>query len=423
MIKFLFKGVIRDSHRSRFPIIIVIIGVLLTVLGSCWLKGVMGDMVDFNARYYTGHVKVVTRAFAENLDQMPLDLALVDIASLKQELSGLAPDMQWISRIRFGGLLDVPDAKGETRAQGPVMGLAVDFSPESGEVSRLNIAKSLVAGRLPLNQDEALISHELAGKMALEPGDVVTLIGSTMYGGLTMTNYRFAGTVRFGIHAMDRGAVIVRLEDARMALDMDDAATAILGYFGGGRYSETRAQNLSDRFNASLAGEKDEFSPQMMPLSRQDGLHEWIEYAGSMSGMLVTLFVLVMSLVLWNAGLLGGLRRYGEVGVRLAIGEHKGHIYRSMIGESVLIGLMGSLLGTLAGLAAAWPLERYGIDMGFAMQNTTMMIPTVFRARITPEAYYIGFFPGLFSTVLGTSLSGIGIYKRQTAQLFKELET
>ena len=51
-----------------------------------------------------------------------------------------------------------------------------------------------------------------------------------------------------------------------------------------------------------------------------------------------------------------------------------------------------------------------------------MMYPSVIRAKITKETYYIGFFPGLFSTVFGTALSGIGIYKRQTAQLFKELE-
>jgi len=50
------------------------------------------------------------------------------------------------------------------------------------------------------------------------------------------------------------------------------------------------------------------------------------------------------------------------------------------------------------------------------------MFPSVLRASISSETFYIGFFPGLFSTVLGTALSGIGIYKRQTAQLFKELE-
>jgi putative ABC transport system permease protein len=34
-----------------------------------------------------------------------------------------------------------------------------------------------------------------------------------------------------------------------------------------------------------------------------------------------------------------------------------------------------------------------------------------------------GFIPEILSTLVGAGLAGIGIYKRQTAQLFKELET
>jgi putative ABC transport system permease protein len=56
------------------------------------------------------------------------------------------------------------------------------------------------------------------------------------------------------------------------------------------------------------------------------------------------------------------------------------------------------------------------------MADSSMMMPTVMRARVTPSLFYIGFIPGLFAMVLGNMLSGIGIYKRETATLFKELE-
>jgi putative ABC transport system permease protein len=134
-------------------------------------------------------------------------------------------------------------------------------------------------------------------------------------------------------------------------------------------------------------------------------------------------FILAMSLVLWNAGLLGGLRRYGEVGVRLAMGETKDHVYSSMIVESVFIGLAGSVLGTIIGLFLAWLIQKYGIDITGMMKGSAVMFPEKIRARITPADFYIGFVPGLISTVIGTMLSGIGIYKRQTARLFRELET
>ncbi len=51
-----------------------------------------------------------------------------------------------------------------------------------------------------------------------------------------------------------------------------------------------------------------------------------------------------------------------------------------------------------------------------------MMMSGVFKAKITPESYYIGFIPGFFATILGSALGGIGIYRRQTADLFKELQ-
>mgnify|MGYP003672062703 FL=1 len=51
-----------------------------------------------------------------------------------------------------------------------------------------------------------------------------------------------------------------------------------------------------------------------------------------------------------------------------------------------------------------------------------MMMPTVMRAKVTPNLYFIGFIPGVFAMVFGNMLSGIGIYKRETASLFKELE-
>jgi putative ABC transport system permease protein len=130
-----------------------------------------------------------------------------------------------------------------------------------------------------------------------------------------------------------------------------------------------------------------------------------------------------MSLVLWNAGLLGSLRRYGEIGVRLAIGESKGHLYRSMIYESLMIGFLGTLAGTGLGLAISYYLQVKGIDISSLMRNAAIAIPSVLHSRVTPFAYFIGFVPGLLSTLLGTAISGRGIYKRQTAQLFKELET
>jgi putative ABC transport system permease protein len=318
--------------------------------------------------------------------------------------------------------VDVPDAAGETRAQAPVAGLAVDLlSAGSAERRTLNLDGALRRGRLPAAPGEALLSDALFERLGLRLGETVTVISSTSWGSIATANFEVAGTVRFGVSAMDRGAVLLDLADAQAALDLEDAAAEVLGLFPDGIYREDEARSLAAAFNARPRGEG-ELAPVMADLRSQPGLATILDLARGITRALIAIFVGVMSVVLWNAGLMGSLRRYGEIGVRLALGEPKGHVYRSMVAESLMIGLAGSVAGTLLGLVVARYLQVHGLDVGFLLKNSSMMISDVLRARVTPTSAAIGFVPGLGATLLGTLVSGLGIYRRQTAQLAKELE-
>jgi putative ABC transport system permease protein len=424
MIKFLIKGVLRDHQRSLIPILIVTIGVMLTVFSQTWITGIINDFVEFNANYVNGHVKVMSKAYAEKEDQLPIDLALLGSGKIISELQNEYPTMEWVQRIRFGGLIDVPDKNRLTRSQGPAMVLGINLlSKNISEIYRMNIINSLARGRIPERSNEILISDEFASKLEVVPGDTVTFVGSTMYGSMVFHNFILVGTVRFGVAAMDRGYAIIDIKDAQQVLDMQNATAEILGYFPDNIYHDEKSEKIKNGFNQKYVKNEDPFAPKMKKLKDDYNLASMMDYVSQMVAFFMFIFVAAMSIVLWNTGLIGGLRRYGEVGVRLAIGEEKGHIYRSMIWESLFNGIVGSVIGTAIGLTFGYILQEVGLDFSEFFKGATMMVPSKYRALVTPTAYYIGFFPGLFSTVLGTMLAGIGIYRRQTAQLFKELET
>lgn len=423
MIRFLITGLIRDKSRSRLPIIVVAIGVMLTVWMHAYITGFMGDTIEMNARFSNGHVKVMTRAYAEEMNQIPNDLAILGSSELMENLENQFPSVIWSERIQFGGLIDAPDENGETKAQGPALGLGIDLlSGNSHEKDRLNLFNSLVRGNLPEKGGQVLISEAFSQKLGVAPGDPVTLIGSTMDGSMAMYNFYISGTLSFGVEIMDRGTIIADIEDVRLALQMDDATGEIIGFTDKDFYDDEHALTISSKFNEAYYSVDDEFAPVMLALSEQGNMGTYVTMSKVWSKYISMVFVIAMSLVLWNAGLLGGLRRYGEIGIRLAMGEEKGHVYRTMIYESVFIGLAGSIVGTTLGLFFAWLIQKYGINISGMMQGASVMMPTTIRARITPPDFYIGFIPGLISTVTGTMLSGFGIYKRQTARLFKELE-
>jgi putative ABC transport system permease protein len=423
MIRFLIKGLIRDKHRSLVPLIVVAIGVMLTVFMHAWVTGVIRDSIEFNANFNTGHLKVVTKAYSENSGQLPVDLALSNVSELKEELRKEYPELTWVERTKFSGLIDVPDESGETSAQGPVMGIAMDLlSENTKEKDRMNLNEALVRGNFPARRGEVLMSETFSRKLGVDPGEEITLISSTMYGSMALYNFTLSGTVNFGTRMLDKGTVLVDIEDIKLALNMIDAGGEILGFFNKGYYLPSEAKAVSEDFNNKYNSQEDEFSPIMISMRKQGNLATLIDMSEMMTSAIVFIFILVLSIVLWNTGLISGLRRYGEVGVRLAIGENKGHVYKSMVNESFVIGLAGSIGGTLIGLSIAYFMQRYGLDFGDVMGDSAIMMPSVFKARITPATYFIGFVPGVVSIVLGTMLSGIGIYKRNTARLFKELE-
>ena len=423
MIKFILKGIVRDRSRSLIPILVVVFGVFLTVLFYCYMQGAVNGFIDTGAKFDSGHVKIMSRAYDENSDQLPNDLAYIGVGQLIEKLKQDFPRFVWTTRIRFGGLLDVPDESGETRAQGPVVGMALDlFSTDSLEWELLGIEDSIVRGKAPENPGEILVSDEFATRLGISLGETATLIGSTMYGSMAAANFTVIGTVNFGISALDRGAMVADVRDIQAALNMEDAAGEILGFSDDFVYREKEAGLAALNFNAQHEGDPDEFAPVMKSLHQQGGMIDMLGMINTYMPVMVTVFVIIMSIVLWNAGLIGSLRRYGEIGVRLAMGESKGHLYRSMITESLILGCIGTVIGTALALVIAFWLQEKGFNISQMMQNATLLINDVIRAKITTFALVIGFIPGLLANVLGASIAGIGIYRRKTAQLMKELE-
>ena len=427
MIKFLTKGLLRDRSRSLFPVLVITLTVTLVIFSIGFMQGSMNSLLLDTAVILTGHEKVVTRAYSEESQLMPNDLALMDVDQLIENLEQEYPDFFWSPRITFSGLLDVPDENGETRAQGPVISYGIDLlSNGSRQVEIWDLERSLVSGKLPENSNDALISSKMADQLNIRIGESVTFIGSTMENAFTTYNFNVSGTFNLRKGQTDRQMMLVDLSGARLALDMDNAASEIFGFTHSLYYDDETAVALRTDYNKINSDSSDIFSPFMIALRDGNQMGTMVDISGAMMAIMGGIFLVIVMIVLWNMGLMNGLRRYGEIGLRLAMGESKGQVYRSMISEAIIIGLTGTVVGTGIGLALTYYVQENGIDYtkGIeALSNSSIVMPNIFYAQVTPDLFYIGFIPGVLATVLGTMLAGLAIYKREMAQLFKELET
>lgn len=388
MIEWLMKGILRDKTRSLFPFLIVTVGVALTVGLLGFMDGIFMGMIDTTSHLDTGHLRFVNKPFYDEEHLNPLDRAL---AAQKETHTWLKDNtderLDWAPRIRWGALMDVPDENGNTRSQTPVVGMAIDLlSPDSRETERLDLKDSLVVGRLPENSSEMVVGYQLAETLKLSNGDTITLIGQSFDGGLATDNYSIVGFIRFGVTSMDKRMAVMDITGAQRTFYLDDMVTDWLGFFPRGvsyhdydKIKHSIKSELTAWMKKPPASWAKDDHPIILSVLDQRNLGEIVRKFELIRGVILSIFTFLMVLVLWNAGLLSGIHRYGEMGLRLALGE----THRGLVGlltfEAFMIGVAGSMAGCLVGGGVVYYLQEVGVNMGDAMAQSGMMINDVAR--------------------------------------------
>ena len=72
MIYFLTKGLLRDRSRSLFPVIVITLTVSIVIFAIGFMKGSMNHVFLNTAVIISGHEKVVTRAYREESQMLPI---------------------------------------------------------------------------------------------------------------------------------------------------------------------------------------------------------------------------------------------------------------------------------------------------------------------------------------------------------------
>jgi putative ABC transport system permease protein len=110
--------------------------------------------------------------------------------------------------------------------------------------------------------------------------------------------------------------------------------------------------------------------------------------------------LVIMTLILGNTIAMSVRERTGEYGVLRALGFLPRHVALWVIGEAMLLGLVGGI----AGVAIAWPFINYGVGR-FVEENMGNMFPYF---RLEPRNVALGL---VLSALLGTAAAAIPAFR------------
>jgi putative ABC transport system permease protein len=205
------------------------------------------------------------------------------------------------------------------------------------------------------NPRGVLLGRGLAAALGVRRGDIVSFLVRLPSGGINGTEGTVVGIFDTHVKSFDDTAVRLPLTMGRellrtqsadtwvLRLDTIEAAPAAVEYL--------RSALPHDQFDvASWFDISDFYRKAVVLLSNQ------IDVVG-----ILVAFIIVLGIS--NTLMMNVMERTGEIGTMMALGTPRASIIRLFMLEGVLLGVVGAVLGLLAGFALAQVLSAIGIPM------------------------------------------------------------
>lgn len=233
-------------------------------------------------------------------------------------------------------------------------------SEESLAVTEID--EHLKFGRMPFGDTPSgrpgiVIGVSLADRLGLFPGEPVTVV-AFQGAELTPTGiqpqmrlFEVTGIFETGLYQYDTKFSYVDMVEAQSLLRMEGTVTGIEFNLR----DAWRSAEATARLSESLG-----FGYRVEDWQRQNSsLFSALKLEKFAMGVILLLIVLVASFNIVSTLIMVVRDKVREIGILRAMGLHSRDITRIFVLQGVVIGLVGTTLGTLSGLAVAWALDTY----------------------------------------------------------------
>ncbi len=264
-------------------------------------------------------------------------------------------------------------------ADGKAVGDAADIViwSESDALNRYVVSE----GRAPENETEIVVNTTALDDGGLRVGDTVRMLpqtdaGFTIVGALTLAD---------GDSLEGLTAVGMTFEGAADILDTTDIDTIYVAGDGSD-------PDLAATIDAQLGQDLQAVSGQTLADEFKERLNTFVSIISIFLTTFAGIAVFVSIFVIYNTFSITVSQRQKEMAMLRAIGATPRQVLRSVLVESIAIGIVASVLGVVLGVVLGWILLQLLASFGFSLGATTL--------TIVPTNLLIGFAVGLIVTMV-----------------------
>jgi len=397
----IFKIAVRNLSRYRrrtiLTFILIVIGMVAVLLFMSVTGSFKSMMVGQITDSVLGHLEVHRKGYVASIDNLPLNLNLKPQAMTKVEsaLHQIAAVQTWSPRVKFGGMYSNFVETTAIRING------VDPEREAATVPLLpsRISEGRKDGAL-VAKGEILIPALLARGMKSKVGDTVVLVATNRDGSVNGKTFVVRGVIE-SISGPGGRDGYIHIDDAREMLRMKEAEVSEIAI----RLKDPAQLDRTEaRLKQALEGEaNNDGKPKQEGTPNKDGkpmleVHTWADLSpfANLARMidLMTVFikVVLVSIVLvsvMNVMVMAVYERIREIGTIAAIGTPPGRILSLFLSEGLLLGLIGTAIGTLVSLAIIFALNIWKVHFAFGQQQDLVLAPQIGAVQVLTIALMV----------------------------------
>lgn len=383
-----WRNIGRHPVRSAITVGAVAAGVAALILAGGFVQDIFVQLGEVLIRSQSGHLQVARTEYRERGTRQPERYVVEDVEALRAQVAAVPGVAEAMARVQFAGLLN------NGRRDLPVIVEGVEPAREA----RLGTFVRLVDGRALAEGDAfgATIGKGLADALKLAPGDRATLITATAPGATNALDVEIVGVFQTFSRDFDARAVRVDLGTAREALAHGGANTLTVLLHRTGDTARV-AQALRERL-----------APQGFEVDTWQTLNDFYDKTVALYerqfGVLGVIVLVMVVLGVGNSVNASLLERVGEFGTLRALGDPPRRVVGLALGEALLLGLAGAVLGVVAGIAAATALSAVGIPMPPPPNADLGYVAAI---RVVPAIVVQAAVTGVAATVLAAVLPAL----------------
>jgi len=372
MFKLAFRNIFRNRLRTGLTLAAIVSGVVAIIISGGFVEDVFVQLREATIHSRTGHIQIFRHGYTEYGRREPARYVIAQPKLILDAVQSV-PDIQAaMLRVNFSGLLN------NGRSDLPIIGEGIE--PDKEE--RLGTATTVVAGR-PLRDTDTfgmMIGEGVAAALHLRPGSLATLMVNTSEGALNTLEYEVIGVFRTFSKEYDDRAVRIPFSAAQELLFTRSAHSIVL------LLNDTGA---TDAVTATLRTRLEPLGYEVKPWYELADFYKKTEALYQRQFGVLQIIILVL-LILSVASTINTVvyERTGEFGTLLALGSRPRQIFKLVLLENALLGLLGSVLGMILAIALAGMITSVGITMppppgsNIGYTGTIRLVPQVLIVAI-----------------------------------------